>query len=534
MTSKEDKSTAKVRFSTLDESLKHLSRDPRSLLDLGHLEEIRYVTEIEDRDLRIGAGFSLLEMLENDLVQREVPLLVEAISDTEGQFVGLTVSEALMAGVFELATAILALGAFVEIRSRRRRRTVHGIELLGADKSTSLKPGEIITSIVIPSSSRGSHQLWDYQDGKAFAATLFFEFGNIDKPRICVGEAVPVRLFGLERVLRHKPPPEKLTKAIKNSVERELNIASRQELIPYALKATQEFLDGMHDRKTESEPKHNRRRRRIGFFDRSAPSLVFMGMLAFLLFGGYVMCRSTKGRTFKPQSRHILAALTSGDPNQIDSVFRQASPIYRERVILDELRVNTNYLRKKIGSFKRITKIRDSAVHSDEGAKTAVYNLVVEFEKLTTNVNLSFHYYDDDWRLLGFQVAMPKDFDLGEPDLSECEVTTEITDAVVRLSENLSGRDYSTIYREAGDVLRKSKSKKDFSAMLSDHEVTLGKFVRKLDILGCRKSVSGKKIRTDLLMEYESYRTKVEVVWGRVGQRKKWVLMAYRVDMPTR
>ena len=64
--------------------LHHLNAAYRHIVDIHDLPELKGVSELADGAIRIGSGTTFTELIENQLVQRRLPMLAEAAATIAG------------------------------------------------------------------------------------------------------------------------------------------------------------------------------------------------------------------------------------------------------------------------------------------------------------------------------------------------------------------------------------------------------------------------------------------------------------------
>ncbi|MGL5178822.1 MAG: FAD binding domain-containing protein, partial [Aeromonas veronii] len=64
--------------------LHHLNAAYRHIVDIHDLPELKGVSELADGSIRIGSGTTFTELIENELVQRRLPMLAEAAATIAG------------------------------------------------------------------------------------------------------------------------------------------------------------------------------------------------------------------------------------------------------------------------------------------------------------------------------------------------------------------------------------------------------------------------------------------------------------------
>ncbi|MGH7913988.1 MAG: FAD binding domain-containing protein [Candidatus Binataceae bacterium] len=126
---------------------------PRMVLSLNRIDGRGYVRE--DRDaLRIGAGARHYEILHDPLVARHCSLLAEAaafIGDMQVRNRG-TIGGSLAHAdpAADYSPVLVAAGARVIVRSRRREREIAAAKFFTNLMETALAPDEIVTEVLVP------------------------------------------------------------------------------------------------------------------------------------------------------------------------------------------------------------------------------------------------------------------------------------------------------------------------------------------------------------------------------------------------
>ncbi|MBC7142241.1 MAG: FAD binding domain-containing protein [Rhodobacteraceae bacterium] len=190
---------------------------PARVLDLTALPELRGIARDGDR-WRIGAGVTWAELLRADL-----PAAFDGLK-AAGRQVGsvqIQTTGTLAGNICNASPAadgvpvLLALDASVELASTSGRRVVALGDFVTGVRKTDLRPGEVVTAILVP------HLRGDLRSGfgklgaraylvisiASLAVVLRFERGALAEARIAVGACSPVpqRLPALERDLVGAP-----------------------------------------------------------------------------------------------------------------------------------------------------------------------------------------------------------------------------------------------------------------------------------------------------------------------------------------
>ena len=132
---------------------------PTTLVDLGGVEELRYISTSEEA-LRIGAMTSQTDVLGSREVQQRWPLIAQAIGHIghtvirNAGTVGGSIAHADPAA--ELPVACVALGARLHLRSTHGERIVEARDFFEWYFTTAIAEGEILVEVEIPEQPAGT------------------------------------------------------------------------------------------------------------------------------------------------------------------------------------------------------------------------------------------------------------------------------------------------------------------------------------------------------------------------------------------
>lgn len=188
---------------------------PRRLLNIWSLTELGGIVTSSDT-IGIGALVTYTELLESEVVRRELPLLGRAARETGAVAiqnrgtVGGNIANASPAA--DLPPALLVYDAMIEIGSIRGRRHVPYAEFHRGYKQMDLAPDELILSVNLPRGRGGWTQAYRKVGTRraqaiskiCFAAAADIEDGTARDVRIALGSVAPtvVRARTAESVLR--------------------------------------------------------------------------------------------------------------------------------------------------------------------------------------------------------------------------------------------------------------------------------------------------------------------------------------------
>ena len=198
---------------------------PRHILNVLDLEELGGISETENM-IRIGPTTTFTELIENDLINRFLPLLVKASSQVGGPqirnrgSIGGNICTGSPAA--DVLPAVIALDSELDLRSKKNgTRRIPANEAVQAPYNTNLEPDELLTGIFIHKLQPGTRSAYEKIATRNAMARAFMnlsivlhrdEEGVITDVRIVPGAmmAFARRITVAEEVLAGKKPDEPL------------------------------------------------------------------------------------------------------------------------------------------------------------------------------------------------------------------------------------------------------------------------------------------------------------------------------------
>ncbi len=133
--------------------LRHGVKQPKHVANIKSIPELN-VLEETDEGIEIGAAIPLNHLLKSDLLKEKVPVLYQGCHEIASFPIR---NRATLGGnictsspAADTSSALYCLDARVKIASRDGKREVHIEEFFQGPKQNALKPGEIVTSVIIP------------------------------------------------------------------------------------------------------------------------------------------------------------------------------------------------------------------------------------------------------------------------------------------------------------------------------------------------------------------------------------------------
>lgn len=273
---------------TLDEALDLLADTPGRwrpfaggtdlmvLLEAGRLEHREYVSLIDLRELRfieVGAGEVVLgamttysDVLRDDTLSREFPLLARAAAETGGVAnqnrgtLGGNIANASPAA--DTPPALLVYDATIELVSRRGTRQLDYQDFHTGYKEMDLAPDELIRAIRLPRRRGSTHQFYRKVGTRraqaiskvCFAASLTLAGGTVEDVRLAFGSVAPtvIRARAAEAALRGRALGAATIAAAREALARELApIDDLRSTASYRMQVAanllESFLEGIDD-----------------------------------------------------------------------------------------------------------------------------------------------------------------------------------------------------------------------------------------------------------------------------------------------
>jgi CO/xanthine dehydrogenase FAD-binding subunit len=174
-------------------------------VDVWGIDELRGI-EVRDDAIILGALTTYTDVRRHEVVARELPMLVQAASETGGVAIqnrgtlGGNIANASPAA--DSPPALLAYGAELVLASRGGTRRVPYADFHTGYKQTVARPGEIIASVVIPRAHAGDRRVYFYRkvgprraqaiSKVCFAGCADLRGGRLHAVRIALGGVAPI------------------------------------------------------------------------------------------------------------------------------------------------------------------------------------------------------------------------------------------------------------------------------------------------------------------------------------------------------
>jgi xanthine dehydrogenase FAD-binding subunit len=134
--------------------LRHGSSEFTRLVDIHDLDELRFITADATGTIRIGSGSVFTDLVQSDLIRAHAPILAEAADSVGGPQIRnmATIGGNICNGApsADSAPALFVLNALLELKSQQGVRQVPVTDFYLGPSSVDLRPGELLTAILIP------------------------------------------------------------------------------------------------------------------------------------------------------------------------------------------------------------------------------------------------------------------------------------------------------------------------------------------------------------------------------------------------
>ena len=189
---------------------------PSTVVDIGAIDELKQVSDEGDK-IKIGSMVTHAEVLENDLITSNVPLLreiTETVADRQVRHrgtLGGALAHADPAG--DLGSAAVALEAEFEIAGADGRRTVAAADFFEDYLTTAIGEGEVLVSVSFPKTGdwkchyQKFNRMAQAWATVGVAVALKVDGDTITEARVGLTNmgSVPLRASGVESALAGQP-----------------------------------------------------------------------------------------------------------------------------------------------------------------------------------------------------------------------------------------------------------------------------------------------------------------------------------------
>jgi len=210
--------------------MKERLMSPAHVIDIKGIAELREITGLPGGGLRIGAGVSLTELLEEGRLGEEFGVLREAVSRVADPMIRRRAT--LVGNLCEAIPwvdsppALIALDASVECVGPKGRRSIPVSSFIRGPVDIDLESDEIVTAVVIPPARGREGAFEKFTAGSEFSlasvAVVLTAEGKKRVPKVVYGavNSVPARSVEVEDAIRDGLTPGSIRKAAQAALEK--------------------------------------------------------------------------------------------------------------------------------------------------------------------------------------------------------------------------------------------------------------------------------------------------------------------------
>ena len=265
-------------------------------------------------------------------------------------------------------------------------------------------------------------------------------------------------------------------------------------------------------------------------------------IVGFLVVAGWVIglvwwqLRGTAKPDLRPLADEILGELRD---REYHKVYSEASPRLQERLLEITFAQEMADLNKTLGDYENVVAVPNLEVLAGSKGRTARVDLQLRFAGSTKDVkgNMSFHYEDKEWRLLGLSVEVPPDI-VAKATSHDSKLDrmkgddVVLAHAVVALVA-LDRGNSDTVWERADEPFKIAVAKDSFRELEQQRRKELGRFVCITKVLANTTAPGGRSDMLDLEIAYE-HAAAIRATFSFVkrGADETWRLGAYKPIMP--
>ncbi len=230
-------------------------KDIKLLVDINSIKELKRIKRFNDR-VEIGACVTFSELMSNEIIQSEFPILIKAASKVGSTQIR---NRATLSGNFinnapcaDSVPPLLIYNALLEIRSVKGTRKITLEKFLIEPYKTRLRKNEIVTKVILPLLKKNVKADF-YKLGRrrgvaisriSLAVLIELEKFIIKDIRIASGAVTPigVRFYELEKSALHKKADTEFLKKLSTELGKTiLKVTGLRWSTPYKLPVVQQM-----------------------------------------------------------------------------------------------------------------------------------------------------------------------------------------------------------------------------------------------------------------------------------------------------
>ena len=242
---------------------------------------------------------------------------------------------------------------------------------------------------------------------------------------------------------------------------------------------------------------------------------------------------------FRPLAEHILVRLSAGSAG-VDEVYEASSPRFQEVERKEQFEDRWADLAATLGKFREITAVNETLVTTGPTGLIGRVGLTVAYEKATCKANVSLHYDDDDWKLLGVGVELPTELKITQADREErvaaCKdpmdaKNCDVHVAAASIMTTIRGGNAGGVWDAATPVFQKQEDRATFVQVQTERRVSLGAWKRFVSVTEA-KVIGGTAANFDALGEYDKGVARTAFGFSRGSRAEPWRLRSLKIVVP--
>ncbi len=249
--------------------------------------------------------------------------------------------------------------------------------------------------------------------------------------------------------------------------------------------------------------------------------------------------RSHDTPDFRPDAESILVEISKGGA-ALDNVYETASPRFQEMVRKERFLDDMTDMNKTVGKFREIAAVNETIVTTGPTGRIGRVSLTIVFQKATCRGSVSFHYDQDDWKLLGLGVELPPELKISQAEREErvqacsdplgktCDVYLVADHLLSAIRDGHAGE----IWDAATPIFQKAEERSTFISIQAEHRNALGAYQRIIHVSEA-KVIGGTSATYDAIAQYdkaEGVRTIIGLM--RASKTAAWELRSFKTVVP--
>lgn len=247
---------------------------------------------------------------------------------------------------------------------------------------------------------------------------------------------------------------------------------------------------------------------------------------------GLQMLSGSEG-SFRDETVAVLEAMRD---RRTAELYREASPLFRERMTVDALTDTAADVDQTLGKFREIltSKIVDEI--DGPGGRTRRLATTLAFERAKTSGHFSFHWVDGRWRLLGFGISIPaalapaSDEDAAAASSARSQAPSRVLAQFREILEIGREGGAAQIHAEAAPPFQAAIDAARFAKLLEEREHLLGRYVDITSIQSATQNRARSKAWITALVRFTKVETTVRMTFIKLDG--VWRLSYYKVAIP--